>query len=66
MNDSPDFRRLEQAISDAVTALPTTSCQDSDAAVRRACHELVLLLRQTQERVQDLRQMFSGRRGAAP
>jgi hypothetical protein len=66
MNDRPDLRRLEQAISDAVTALPATSCQDSDAALRRACHELVLLLRHTQERVQDLRQMFASRRGAAP
>jgi hypothetical protein len=66
MKDRPDFTRLEQAISEAVTALPATSCQDSDAALRRACRELVLLLRQTQERVQDLRQMFKARRGTAP
>ena len=61
MNDSPDFIRLEQAISDAVTALPAASCQGTDAALRRACHELVLLLRHTQERVQDLRAMFAAR-----
>lgn len=65
MKDNPDLRRLEQAISEAVTALPTASCQDNhDAALRRACLELVLLLRQTQERVHDLRQMFAAQRAA--
>jgi hypothetical protein len=66
MRDNPDLSRLEKALSDAVTALPAASCKDNDdAALRRACLELVLLLRQTQERVHDVRQMFAAR-SAAP
>ena len=61
MNQNPDFSRLEQALSDAVTALPAATCQSPDAALRRACHEVVLLLQHTRERVQDLRAMFAAR-----
>jgi len=62
MNDSPDFQRLEEAISEALTALPAATCQSPDASLRRACHEVVLLLQHTRERVQDLRAMFAATR----
>ncbi|HJV63852.1 MAG TPA: hypothetical protein VJ743_23085 [Albitalea sp.] len=59
MEKRPDFRRLEEAIDEAVLALPATACEGDDAALRRACHEVVLLLRQTKERVLHLRGLFA-------
>jgi hypothetical protein len=59
MNNGPDFPRLEKALDEAIHAVPAKSCEHNDAGLRRACHELVLLLAQTQERVRHLRDVFA-------
>ncbi|MEW6704494.1 MAG: hypothetical protein AB1430_06545 [Pseudomonadota bacterium] len=58
MERNADFRRLCRALDEAVQALPESACAAQQAALRRQCREVLLMLLQARERARHLARLF--------